>query len=358
MRISIIGLQYSGKTTFFDILTHHGMSGSLSGKRGSHIGTVFVPDARLDKLSEVYRPKKQVNAAMEFMDTPSLTMDATGNAFASGSLEDVRRADTACLVLRAFDSVTCPHPAGSVDPGRDLRFILNEFMVNDYVMVEKRVEKLRKQVQMTKKPEEQRELEALEKILAALEAERPAREVELTENERKALSPYQLLTAKPILAVLNVGEAQLRNLDAIIADFMTTFPGIVCTALCANTELELAQLEEADAREFMTDLGLKESALTRVLHAAFDMLNLQVFFTAGPDECRAWPIPRGSTAYDAAGAIHTDFQKGFIRASVLPYEAFAKNPVPDVFKSEAQQQRKEYPMVDGDIVEFRFSVSK
>ena len=349
LRMSIIGLPGAGKSTFFRTLGHHGQEGSLSGKKGAHIATVFVPDPRLDALSAAYKPKKQVNAAIEFLDTTPLMMDAANKNLTAVSLEDARRADSLCLVLGEYEHGDCRE---------QLRFLLSEFGLSDFMTLEKRAERLRKSVQMTKQRDEQLELEALGKLLAALEQERPAREVALTPQEKHLLSGYQILSAKPLLVVLNVAEDAIPQMAERVALYQQQFPELTITAMAAGIESELAQMGETDAAAFMKDLGLHESAMSRILGACFKLLGLQVFFTVGPDECRAWPIPHGSTAFDAAGAIHSDFQKGFIRAMVLSYAAFAAAPTEATFRLHAQQQKREYPMQDGDLVEFRFSVNK
>ena len=357
MRMSIIGLQFAGKSTFFQIVTSHGVAGSVSGKKGATIGTVFIPDPRVDKLTEVYHPKKQVNASLEFIDTAALAMAGRGKSFSGQTLDEVKRGDALCLIIREFDSPTAPHPEGSVDGLRDLEFILGEFIVNDYLTLEKRAERLRKQVQINKAPEEVRDLAAVEKALAALEAEKPAREIEFTEQERKYLAAYQLLTLKPLLVVLNVDENQIEAMDARIAEYAGRFPEYTFRAMCAALEHELAEMAPAEAAEFITELGLpEEPAFERIVKGCFEMLGLLVFFTVGPEECHAWPVRRGITAYEAAGTVHSDMQRGFIRAMVLPHDEFAKNPGPDTFKQQAQQQKKDYLVRDGDILEIRFSV--
>ncbi len=356
MRISIIGLQFSGKSTFFNLITSHGMEGSASGKKGATIGTCFVPDPRLDKLSEVYQPKKTVRANLEFIDTMPLSSDGQGKSFSGETLDQVKRGDALCLVVREFDSPMAPAPGGTVNGMRDLDYILGEFIMTDLVTLDKRAERLRKQVQSTKKPEELRELEAVEKALAALEEERPVRDLELTEQELKYLSPYQLLTLKPLLVVVNVGEDEIPTMKDRIAAYQERFPQHTITALCANMELELAQMDAEEAEEFMTDLGLEDPAFDRVIASCFEMLGLKVFFTVGEDECRSWPVARDATAYDCAGAIHSDLQRGFIRAVVLPYSEFEANPDPKTFKSEARQEKKDYLVSDGGLIEIRFNV--
>ncbi len=356
MRMSIVGLGFSGKSTFFELLTTRGMQGAASGKKGATIGTAFVPDERLDKLSDCYQPKKTTPANLEFIDTSSLSLEGKGNSFTGGTLEEVKRADGLALMIQEFASPMAPHPSGSVDGFRDLEFILSEFILADYVTLEKRAERLRKQVQVNKKTEDQRELEAIDKVLAALENEQPASTLDLTENELKALSPYQLLTLKPLLAVLNIGEDQIADMDARIAAYQERFTGCTVTALCASFELELTQMEEGEAAEFMDDAGITTTAFERVVASCFETNGLKVFFTVGHDECRAWPVSRDATAFDCAGAIHSDLQRGFIRAVVMPYAEFEANPTPDAFKQNGSQQKKDYAVDDGDIIEIRFSV--
>ncbi len=358
MRISIVGLPLAGKTTFFTMLTQRGMVGSATGKKGAQIATAFVPDERLDHLIAVYQPKKQAYASVEFINAPSMSAENAGSGLSSATVDELRRADTFCLVIREFDDPAYPHPFGSVNGRRDLDFILNEIILSDLMIVEKRVEKLRKSILLTKRNEEIRELELLERIAGSLESEQPVRELTLNEQEEKILSPYQLLSQKPLLIVLNISEDRTGEMDELVGQYAQDYPKLTFTAMCATLEAELAQMEGDDAKEFMADLGIAEPAFKRILKAAYQLLNLQVFFTVGHDECRAWPMPKGGTAYDAAGAIHSDFQRGFIRAIDLPYAEFAANPTPDTFKREATQKRKEDLVQDGDLIEFRFNVSK
>ncbi len=358
MRMSIIGLGFAGKTTFFQILTKHGMKGSLSGKKGATIGTVFVPDPRLDRLTATYNPKKQVNASIEFIDTPSLSAEGSGKSFSSAALEEVRRADTLCLIIHAFESESYPHPMGSTDGPRDLDFIISEFILNDLMVLEQRAQKLRKLTRIAKQDSEVRELAAVEKAIEALNAETPLRDVELSEQEQAALSAYQLISMKPLLVVLNVNESQVAEMDIIPQQIATQYRGLTFMAMCAELELELADMEPNDATEFMADLGIHEPAFQRIIRACFEVMGLRVFFTVGDDECRAWPIPRNMTAFDSAGQIHSDIQRGFIRAMVMPYSQFDAAPEEGTFKANAVQQRKDYIMQDGDIVNFLFNVSK
>ena len=356
MRISIIGLKFAGKTTFFDLLTARGMAGSASGKKGATISTVFVPDPRLDRLNEVYQPKKKVAANLEFIDTAALSTEGHGKSFTGATLEEVKRGDALCLVVREFESAAAPHPENRVDGVKDLQFILGEFVMTDYLLVSKRVERLEKQVSMSKKLEEQHELDALRKVLVVLEQEKPARDAGLTAQELKAISSCQLLTLKPLLVVVNLGEDKIPQMDARIAAYAQRFPQHTITAMCAPIEQDLAGMSAADAAEFMKDLGLKDPAFDRVIRGCFAMLDFKVFFTVGEDECRSWPVPRSATAFDCAGAIHTDLQRGFIRAVVLPYADFAAAPTPDTFKHKARQEKREYAVQDGDLIEIRFNV--
>ena len=358
MRMSITGLAFSGKTTFFKILAHHGVNEAVSGKKGSNIGTVFIPDRRLSHLTAVYKPKKQVNAAMEFIDTPGLLLEDSGSTLSKDTLEDVRNADALCLLIHEFDSPSAPHPLGEINGVRDLRVILSEFIVADLLTLEKRAEKLRKTTRITKKTDEIRELEVIEKTIISLEKEIPVREIDYTDHDRKLLSSYQLLSAKPLLVVLNVDENRIGEQNSIVKVYEHEFPTLRFTALCVSLEYEIAQLDENEANEFMEDMGISEPAFEKVITSCFRLLGLQVFFTVGKDECRAWPVKKDSTAFEAAGKIHSDIQRGFIRAMVLPYARFEEEPDVGTFKLKAVQQRKDYIVNDGDIVEYRFSVAK
>ena len=347
MHIQIIGLSGSGKSSFFNILTRQAPSGSLRQKNS--IALLPVADGRLDELNRVYGSKKQVNTTLEVMDTPALCIDSGDDCFAANRLEELRRADAFCLLIREFDSAIIADPQGMVDGKKDLGDILSEFIVQDMLLMEKRLQAIRKNNTA------HGERITIEKAMAFLEGEQALRIGDFTETERAHLKTLQALTLKPILVLLNLSDSKIKAMNDLIATYRKAFNDLSFFAITAKLEEELTEMEAEEAQIFRGELGILEGTPDRIIAACFDLLDLQVFFTAGKSECRSWSIKKGATAYEAAGKIHSDLQKGFIRAVVLPFAEFASAPRVDTFQKQAQQKRKDYRIQDGDIVEIRFS---
>ena len=359
LRAALIGFGQTGKTTLFQLMTSAREPARAShGKAEATIGISKVPDARLDRLTEMYNPKKRVPATIEFSD---LAMPV--QAGAAQALVDVaafKNADALVHVVRAFNDPTVPHPAGSVNAARDAQAMEDELILADLGLCERRLERLEKDLKKGKSPELEREKAVLTQCKAALEDGRPLRSLNLQGDDLRRLRGFQFLSAKPLLIVLNVDEANVSDdlQKAADAAGLTPFLSRAATgavAVCAKIELEIAQLEPADAAAFLADLGLKESGLNRVIRASYELLGYISFFTVGEDECRAWSIPRNLTAPAAAGEIHSDIQRGFIRAEVVSYDALVSRGSMAACRDhgEVRLEGKEYIVVDGDIINFR-----
>lgn len=359
LRIAIIGLAQTGKTTLFQILAHTHGAQAASSRTETHVGVVAVPDARLDRLSAMYNPRKTVPASIEYVDTPGSVIDLLrSGARGEASIKEV---DALAHVVRAFHNDAVPPPSGEVNPKSDLETTDLELILSDLAVVEKRLERLAKDVKKLKNPVLERELEVVEKCKAALEQQVPLRQLELSEEERKLIRGFTFLSLKPMVYVLNLDEsdaARAEAADEFAAEMgLARKPRTAVTAVCGKIEAELAELSDAEAAEFMQSYGLKESALSRFIRTGYRLLDLISFFTVGEDECRAWTIRAGSTALDAAGEIHSDIQKGFIRAEVVSYEDLIAAGSLNETKARGQfkLEGKEYVVHDGEVVHFRHS---
>lgn len=360
MQIGLVGLQYSGKTTLFNTIAGIEPSDTHIGSEEATIEVVKVPDERLDKLTELFNPKKKVNATIEVFDTPGLKMSDDGKVkITSQFLNNVKNNDALFYVIRQFHDDTVPHPMNNVNPSRDIEFLETEFLFYDLAFLEGRIEKLKKEILKIKDDKLKRELPVIEKCYAHVEEEKPLRSLELTEEELKMLSGYQLLTLKPLLIGINCDENSIDDVDGILTDITAALTNKSETIIpfFGKIEYELSTMDEEDRAAFMEDYGIKESALSKILKSAYDKLGLQSFFTVGEDECRAWTIKKNYTAQDSAGVIHTDFYNKFIRAEVVHYEdyithgSFSKCKEAGVWRLEGKQ----YVVKDGDILNIRHS---
>ena len=320
LRIGIVGLPQTGKTTLFQILTRAHGGGIGSGKPEAHVGVVRVPDARLERLAELFQPEKTVFATIEYMDMPGSVIELARTGVQSQALREL---DALVHVVRAFEDEAVPLAGGSIDPQRDIENVELELILSDLAVVE-RVERLEKDIKKQKSPALEKELQVLKVCHAALEKQTPLREVELGAEEAKAIRGFTFLSLKPMLYALNLGENDAAR--ANVAEQFAVEAGLkqrlrtAVSAICGKVEAELAQMSDADAAEFLASYGLQESATSRLIRASYRLLGLISFFTVGEDECRAWTIRAGSTALDAAGEIHSDIQRGFIRAEVTKYD--------------------------------------
>jgi GTP-binding protein YchF len=367
LRAALIGFGSSGKTTLFQLMTSARETARGShGKGETSVGISKVPDPRLDRLTAMYNPRKRVPATVEFTD-----LAAAGAAGGAKALVDVvayKNADALVHVVRAFRDPAVPHPSGAVHPARDAQAMEDELILADLGVAERRLERLEKDLKRTRSAEFEREREVLTLCKAALEDGRPLRALDLKGDDLKRLRGFQFLSAKPLLIVINLDESELASggdaatrIDhAAEAAGLTAFLSHASTAavaVCAKIELEIGQLEAADAAAFLSDLALSESGLDRVIRASYDLLGYISFFTVGEDECRAWSIPRGTPAQLAASEIHSDIARGFIRAEVVSYDHLIARGSMAVCRDhgEVRLEGKEYIVLDGDIINFRFA---
>ena len=364
MQIGIVGLPFSGKTTLFQTITKTLLDTSHLSRPDTHLAVIKVPDSRLDKLTEIFNPKKKVNAAIEFIDVAGLKSDESGSVKFSGNfLGNVKNNDALILVVRLFKDESITHPEGSMDMMRDINMFETEFILSDLAIAEKRIESLKKQSAKgglkTQDDMMKRELALLEKCNVHLQTEKPLRDLELVKEEIALLKTYQLLSAKPLLIALNLDESQVEEKDSFLDKLVKTKMGKHSKALAffGKIEFEMSELSEDDAKMFMSEFGINESALNGIIREAYSLLGLQSFFTVGEDECRAWTIRKEMNAQEASGEIHTDFFNKFIRAEVVHYDdfikcgSFAKAKEIGVWRLEG----KEYIVKDGDIISVRHS---
>jgi GTP-binding protein YchF len=366
MQIAIVGLAGCGKTTVFNTLTRgHAETGGYGGIQ-LNVGVVKVPDERLDRLAEVFRPKKIVHADVTYVDLPAPPASHEGHVgteeLPAEHLARLRDSDALIHVVRAWDSAAHPHPVGTVDPARDVESLDLEFILADLSMVDRRLERLHgsgRHGTPAEREANEREGAILARLKPALEAGRPIRDEPLDPDEEKALRGFRFLTQKPVLVLLNIGEDELAGAPALIETIKAGYSHrhAMVDALSAKIEMELGELDPEEAAVFMEELGLAESALDRVIKLSYRLVGLISFLTAGPDEVRAWPIPDGSNAVDAAGAIHTDLARGFIRAETIAYEELlAMGSIGEAKKhGKVRSEGKTYHVRDGDVIEILFS---
>lgn len=326
------------------------------GSMAARTGIARVPDARLEALGRLFEPPKVTHATVEYVDTPSISKE---NLRDPGYMASLRVADAFAHVLRLFPDETVPHEKGSVDPVRDLEDVETELILSDLVVVEKRLERLDKDRKKIKSPELDREFEVLQKAKALLEENRPLRELEIEPADEKLIRGFQFLSQKPMLYVLNLGESDAGALHEREREYregpLAGRRHTAVTAVCGKVEAELAELPPSDQAEYLASYGLKESGLERLISATYSLLGLMSFLTAGEDECRAWTIPMNSTAVKAAGAIHSDFEKKFIRAEVVNWKALVDlgGYAGVREKGLLRLEGKEYIVKDGDVLVIR-----
>lgn len=351
MQVGIIGLKFTGKTTLYNIVTGAGLPTGQGGVEPNRaMGT--VPDPRLDILSDMYQPKRTIHARIEWVDCPGFEPGPgrDGAREATRFLEHARRVDALAQVVRCFDG-----GLGPADPAGEMTTVALELILADLSVVEKRLEKLAKEQRLKGKAETAQELPLFERLRAQLEAEQPLRGLEFNADERKLLSGYSFLTLKPLIAVLNHAEGEPPS-DEVMAAARDAGAEVVCVS--AAVEEDLSALDPAEAAEFLADLGVTEPASHLMIRAAYGALDQHSFFTVGPDECRAWTVRRGALAPTAAGAIHSDLERGFIRAEVCAYDDLiaAGSHAAAKAASKVRLEGKQYVVKDGDIIEIRFNV--
>jgi hypothetical protein len=358
MKAGILGLSLAGKSTLFQLLTGT-PAAPPGGRPEARVGVARVPDPRVDRLAEIFRPKKRTLATVEYVDVPGV---AKGEGSALVDLPALRGVDVLVHVVRAFESETAPHPEGSVDPLRDATVLDLELILADLGTVERRIERLEANIKKARKAEDEAERALFLRLQQTLEAERPLREMGLTDDEVRRLRGYALLSVKPVLVVANLGEADIREATAYLDRAgLTGFarkPQVALCAVSAPIEAEMAALSLEDAQAFRDDLSLAEPGLERVIRSTYELLGLLSFLTAGEDECRAWTVRRGTRAPEAAGTIHSDIERGFIRAQVIAFEDLvaAGGVAACRERGTLRLEGREYEVRDGDVIEFKFNV--
>ena len=358
MKTGIIGLPQVGKTSLFKILTKAKLE-ERGHSRQEHIGVARVPDERLDKLSELYSPKKTTYATVEFVDVAAIGQEALKE---TAFLASLRQVDALIHVLRAFEDDSIPH-VGPIDPLRDIKNVEFDLMISDLTQVEKRLERLEKDLKKGRTGELEREQALLLRSKESLEKEIPLRELEMTADEKKLIRGFMFLSQKPILYALNVSESTTLGVDLEAAvsryklDELARRPNAGATAICGKVEAELTEMDDAEAADFLESYGLGESGLVRLIRKSYELLGLISFFTAGEDECRAWTVPVGSKAPQAAGAIHSDLEHHFIRAETIRWDQLldAGSEAAARAKGTLRLEGKEYVVQDGDVVHIRHS---
>ena len=358
LKIGIIGLDQVGKTTLFRILTRAHGSGLTSGRQEAHISVVRVPDARLDRLIEMYHPKKNVYASVEYVDTPGSVIEMARSGTQTASLREM---DALAHVVKAFDGRMPGLSDTAAGAKSDIENVELELILSDLAVVEKRLERLEKDIKKQKNPALEKEYQILQSSKAALEKQKPLRELQRSAEEEKIIRGFTFLSSKPMLYVLNVDEKDSARANA--AEEFARLAGLVerprteVTAVCGQVEAELAEIDESEAAEFLASYELKESGSSRLVRSSYHLLGLISFFTVGEDECRAWTVRAGTSALEAAGEIHTDLQKGFIRAEVVRYDdLIAAGSLAEArTRAQLRLEGKEYIVQDGEIVHIRHS---
>ncbi len=363
MRTGIIGLPQSGKTALFRVLTRAHLDARAAHAQ-MHIGVATVPDERLDKLAEVFHPRKTTHAQVEYVDVAGLTGHSAHGAERgkeAAYLAELRLVDALAHVVRLFENPAAPHPRGALDALRDIQDIELELMVSDLDQIARRAERIEKDLKKRKDPALELELALLARCRQALEAECPLREMEFTAEEEKILTGYKFLSQKPMLYVLNLGDEEAPEISRAVEKHKLTAlaakPGTAVVPVAARIEAELAELEGADAEVLMRSYGLQEPGRDRVIRATYELLGLISFFTVGEVECRAWTARRGTTAVKAAGLVHSDLERGFIKAEVARWDdlvagggwAGARE------QGKTKLEGKEYVVEDGDVLHIRHS---
>lgn len=366
INIGIIGLPQSGKTTVFNALTggKANITTHTAESLSHHIGIARVPEPRLDVLANMFKPKKVVQIEVKYIDVgASLKTLVKDKGIGGELLNQLNTVDTLIIVVRAFTDDSIPHPQGSVAVTRDIATLNMELIFSDLAIIERRLEKIGTSLKSATAPERQtfqREKEILQNIQAEMEKDIPLREMYPEATTARIIANYQLLTAKPLLIVINIGEEQLPQATALEAEVNAQFAGEKCRAiaLCGKLEMELAQLEENAAWEFRSDYGLDESGLARTIAVSCELSDLISFFTVGPDEVRAWPLKNNTPAVKAAGKIHSDIEKGFIRAESISYEKLIACGGLNEARKQGQLrlEGKDYIVQDGDVITFLFNV--
>jgi len=363
MKVAIIGLPKSGKTTIFNTLTKGKAEvAAYSSSLTPNIGIARVPDSRLDVLVKAFNPKKITPAEVNYVDiSGSLKSTSSKGEIAGELLNYLTTADALLQVVRTFEDIQIPHPDGSIDAERDISTLDMELAFSDMAIIERRLNKIGSALKGAKATERESYLKEqilLKKVKTDLDRDIPIRDQHLSQHELKALFNYQFLTAKPIMVILNIGENELPQSLKIENQIKQSHPAFAVIAICGKLEMELSQLDDSNAREFRDTMGLTEPALNRIIRSSYSLLGLNSFFTTGADEVKAWTIPGNITAPQAAGKVHSDIERGFIRAEVLSYADFEHcgNMSEARKKGLLRTEGKNYIVQDGDIINYLFNI--
>jgi len=357
MKLGLVGLPMCGKTTIFNALTGANRPTSIAapGKLDVQMAVVDVPDHRLDALYDIYLPERKVNAKITYADIGGLAKGISEGGLSGSFRNQLSQLDGYLHVVRVFDDPNVPHPEETIDPQRDLDILDDEFLLTDLITVENRIGRLKDELSKGKdKAANQKELDLFERLLETLESEQPLRELDLSESELQQVSGYGFLTLKPKLVLLNLGEELIAPDELVSVAGRKT--GVL--ALQGQIEAEIGQLDPGEAAEFLAEYGIEEPMRDRVIHESYELMTIQTFFTVGDDEVRAWPVKIGATAQEGAGVIHSDLERGFIRAEITPWnllvelggEAGARQA------GKLRLEGKTYILQDGDVMTVRFNV--
>jgi hypothetical protein len=363
VHVTLVGLPLSGKTTVFNALTgQQAATGPGAARTEMHLASVKVPDERLERLAEIFHPHRVTPAEVRFADLVGIPRGVAREGLPGSLLAAISEADALLHVVRAFENPLAPHPAGTVDPARDLEWLDTEFLLADLGVVERRLERLRQEIPKlprAEREEREREQALLGRLREALEVGTPLRDLELEAEDLRTLRGFNLLTLKPVLVLFNVGEEGLEQPGRLVEALQPNYRHrkSAMAELCAQWEMELGQLSPQEAAEFRQSLGLAEPARERIIRLAYQLLGLLTFFTFVSDEVRAWPLHEGCTALDAAGTVHTDMARGFIRAEVIAYEELlaAGSLAEARRRGTLRMEGRDYRIQDGDVCTFHFS---
>ncbi|MBN1542760.1 redox-regulated ATPase YchF [candidate division KSB1 bacterium] len=362
MKIGIVGLSLSGKTTLFNALTGSAIDTAayMGGKKDAHHAVVKVPDERIEQLNTIFQPKKKTPATIEYIDLAGLTAHAQKKSgFSDQFLGQIRLVDAILVLVRDFANENVPHPLETIDSRRDLELVQAEFILSDLAIIENRMTRLEKQMRAKKSDSDIKEHALLDRFKVLLEDGKVLRELDLSVEEEMIIRGFQFLSRKPLIAVININEDRIGRDDELVLPLAEILgKNAVVLPIAAQIESEIQQLPEDEAELFRRDMGIQTRAMDRLIRESFTLLGIINFFTVGEDEVRAWTIAQGTAAPQAAGAIHTDFERGFIRAEVVSYNEFIQRKSLAHCRNDGvlRLEGKTYIVKDGDIINFLFAV--
>ncbi len=362
MKFGIIGLPQSGKTTVFNALSGAQASvGDYSTSKEANISVVRVPDVRVERVAEIFEPRKVTHAEIEYIDIAGLTRDASSDRKKEAAyIHSIRQADALLQVVRCFENPNVPHADGSVDPGRDVNEVDSELMLADLISVENRLTKLKRDLKVAKKDRDEIEFQTLQKFQETLEDEKPLRSLELTDEQSRLAAGFGFLMMKPMLYILNLGEDQLPDRQNVEDKFtyLSELPNSSVAGICASLQMDIGELDESERGEFMKELGLSQSASDVIINKSFDLLGMISFLTGNEHEVHSWPVRQGICAHDAAGEVHSDMKRGFIKAEVVAFDDLDRLGSWSKTRDEGKLHLhgKDYIVQDGDVILFRFNV--